>query len=68
MLSLMKEVRVATPKAKKEIDKLVEEGKVEIIGEVQLKTEPGELEKNHLPNSFRCVIRFNRGCNHNWWI
>ena len=39
------EVRVATPKAKKEIDKLVEEGKVEIIGEVPIKTEPGELEK-----------------------
>lgn len=40
------EVRVATPKAKKEIDKLVEEGKVEIIGEVPIKTEPGELEKS----------------------
>lgn len=39
------EVRVATPKAKKEIDKLVEEGKVEIVGEVPIKTEPGELEK-----------------------
>ena len=39
------EVRVATPKAKKEIDKLVDEGKVKVIGEVPIKTEPGEFEK-----------------------
>lgn len=39
------EVRVATPKAKSEVDKLLEEGKVEIVGEVPIKTEPEELEK-----------------------
>jgi phospho-N-acetylmuramoyl-pentapeptide-transferase len=39
------EVRVATPKAKSEVDKLLEEGKVEVVGEVPIKTEPGELEK-----------------------
>lgn len=39
------EVRVATPKAKSEVDKFLEEGKVEVVGEVPIKTEPGELEK-----------------------
>lgn len=39
------EVRVATPKAKKEVDKFLEEGKLEIIGEVPIKYEPGEFEK-----------------------
>ena len=39
------EVRVATPKAKAEVDDLLEAGKVEVIGEVPIKTEPGELEK-----------------------
>ena len=39
------EVRVATPKAKAEVDSLLKEGKVEVIGEVPIKTEPGELEK-----------------------
>ena len=39
------EVRVATPKAKAEVDKFLEEGKVKVIGEVPIKTEPEELEK-----------------------
>lgn len=39
------EVRVATPKAKAEVEDLLNEGKVEIIGEVPIKTEPEELEK-----------------------
>ena len=39
------EVRVATPKAKAEVDDLLKENKVEIVGEVPIKTEPGELEK-----------------------
>ncbi|WP_458453715.1 glycosyltransferase family 4 protein [Methanobrevibacter sp.] len=39
------EVRVATPKAKAEVDDLLNEGKVEVIGEVPIKTEPEELEK-----------------------
>ena len=39
------EVRVATPKAKAEVDKFLEEGKVEVIGEVPIKTEPDELQK-----------------------
>ena len=39
------EVRVATPKAKAEVDKFLESGKVEVIGEVPIKTEPEELEK-----------------------
>ena len=39
------EVRVATPKAKAEVDDLLKEGKVEVIGEVPIKTEPEELEK-----------------------
>ncbi len=39
------EVRVATPKAKAEIDDLLKEGKVEVVGEVPIKTEPEELEK-----------------------
>ena len=39
------EVRVATPKAKAEVDQLLNEGKVEVIGEVPIKTEPEELEK-----------------------
>ena len=39
------EVRVATPKAKAEVDDLLKAGKVKVIGEVPIKTEPGELEK-----------------------
>lgn len=39
------EVRVATPKAKAEVDKLLEDGKVELIGEVPIKLEPEELPK-----------------------
>ncbi len=39
------EVRVATPKAKAEVDDLLKLGKVKVIGEVPIKTEPGELEK-----------------------
>lgn len=39
------EVRVATPKAKAEVDDLLKDGKVEVVGEVPIKTEPGELEK-----------------------
>lgn len=39
------EVRVATPKAKSEIDDLLKQGKVEVVGEVPIKTEPEELEK-----------------------
>lgn len=39
------EVRVATPKAKAEVENLLKSGKVEVIGEVPIKTEPEELEK-----------------------
>ena len=39
------EVRVATPKAKAEVEELLQSGKVEVIGEVPIKTEPDELEK-----------------------
>ena len=39
------EVRVATPKAKAEVEGLLKAGKVEVIGEVPIKTEPEELEK-----------------------
>ena len=39
------EVRVATPKAKAEVDDLLKENKVKVVGEVPIKTEPGELEK-----------------------
>ena len=39
------EVRVATPKAKSQVDNLLELGKVKVIGEVPIKTEPEELEK-----------------------
>ena len=39
------EVRVATPKAKAEVDDLLDAGKVKVIGEVPIKTEPEELEK-----------------------
>ena len=39
------EVRVATPKAKAEVDGLLKAGKVEVIGEVPIKTEPEEIEK-----------------------
>ena len=39
------EVRVATPKARAEVDELLKSGKVEVIGEVPIKTEPEELEK-----------------------
>jgi phospho-N-acetylmuramoyl-pentapeptide-transferase len=38
-------VRVATPKAKKEVEELISKGKVKLIGEVPIKTETGELEK-----------------------
>ncbi len=39
------EVRVATPKAKKEVGNLLKQGKVEVVGEVPIKTEPEESEK-----------------------
>lgn len=39
------EVRVATPKAKAEIDELLKQEKVEVVGEVPIKSEPEELEK-----------------------
>lgn len=39
------EVRVATPKARKEVDALLEVGKLELIGEVPIKLEPEELPK-----------------------
>ena len=39
------EVRVATPKAKAEVDDLLKENKVKVVGEVPIKTEPEELEK-----------------------
>ena len=39
------EVRVATDKAKAEVNNLIELDKVEVIGEVPIKTEPEELEK-----------------------
>ena len=39
------EVRVATPKAKAEVDKFLKDGKVKVVGEVPIKTEPEELEK-----------------------
>lgn len=39
------EVRVATPKAKKEVDELLKQGKLELIGEVPIKAEPEESEK-----------------------
>ena len=39
------EVRVATPKAKSEVDDLLKQGKVEVVGEVPIKTEPDETEK-----------------------
>lgn len=39
------EVRAATPKAKKEIDSLVANGKMKIIGEASIKYETGETEK-----------------------
>lgn len=39
------EVREATPKAKAEVDKLLEDGKVELVGEVPIKLEPEELPK-----------------------
>ena len=39
------EVRVATPKAKAEVEELLKSGKVEVIGEVPIKTEPEEFEK-----------------------
>lgn len=38
-------MRVATPKAKAEVDDLLKAGKVEVIGEVPIKTEPEESEK-----------------------
>jgi len=39
------EARVATPKAKEEVNKLLNEGKLELIYEVPIKYETGELEK-----------------------
>ena len=39
------EVRVATPKAKSEVDNLLDQGKVKVVGEIPIKTEPEELEK-----------------------
>lgn len=39
------EVRVATPKAKAEVDELVKDGKVKVIGEVPIKLEPEEFPK-----------------------
>ena len=39
------EVRVATPKAKSEVDSLLKDNKVKVVGEVPIKTEPEELEK-----------------------
>lgn len=39
------EVRVATQKAKKEVDELLKQGKLELIGEVPIKAEPEESEK-----------------------
>ena len=39
------EVRVATPKAKSEVDALLKDNKVKVVGEVPIKTEPEELEK-----------------------
>ena len=39
------EVRVATPKAKAEVDDLLKANKVEVIDEVPIKTEPEETEK-----------------------
>lgn len=39
------EVRVATPKAKAEVEDLLKDGKVKVIGEVPIKSEPEELEK-----------------------
>lgn len=39
------EARVATPKAKEEVNSLLSQGKLELIGEVPIKYETGELEK-----------------------
>jgi phospho-N-acetylmuramoyl-pentapeptide-transferase len=39
------EARVATPKAKEEVDELLKQGKLKLIGEVPIKYETGELEK-----------------------
>ena len=39
------EARVATPKAKEEVNVLLNQGKLELIGEVPIKYETGELEK-----------------------
>ena len=39
------EVRVATPKAKAEVDDYIKSGKMKMVGEVPIKTEPEELEK-----------------------
>ena len=39
------EVRVATPKAKSQVDSLLNQGKVKVVGEIPIKTEPEELEK-----------------------
>ncbi|HTX61579.1 MAG TPA: glycosyltransferase family 4 protein [Methanobacterium sp.] len=45
MLKPGEEARIATPKAKKDVDALVEEGKIEIIREVPIKSEMKEGEK-----------------------
>lgn len=39
------EVRVATPKAKEEVDNFITQGLVKVIGEVPIKFEPDETEK-----------------------
>ncbi|WP_409200891.1 glycosyltransferase family 4 protein [Methanobrevibacter sp. DSM 116169] len=39
------EARAATPKAKEEVNQLLAQGKLELIGEVPIKYETGELEK-----------------------
>jgi phospho-N-acetylmuramoyl-pentapeptide-transferase len=44
-LNIGEEARVATDKAKLEIDSLLAQGKVELVGEVSIKYETGELEK-----------------------
>jgi phospho-N-acetylmuramoyl-pentapeptide-transferase len=45
MLQPDEEARVATPKAKKDVDELVKEGKIEIIREIPIKSEMKEREK-----------------------
>lgn len=45
MLGPGEEARVATPKAKRDVDELVKQGKIEIIREVPIKSEMREREK-----------------------